>query len=736
MNKLRSIFIQSVQPALFILLAILIPVLAGVILYDQLRTPVFDATVDPASGVIISMDQNSPVNWAGLRVGDVLLRINGLEYPNWPDAVDVYPVEIRRTSQILTLEVPLVSEASQNLANLVNAFLVAATFWGVGVYLLWRRSDQHAIHLFFVLTQSIGIGLLFFLAYPIAKERTGWVQIVISIGFHLAAALIVHLYITFPLKLGTPYQRIIFLFILYSLMLTALGLRLSGSAIAIRISFFINTLELFCAVLLLAYVYRYRASALDRRKVRIILVGSLLSLLPAFLLYLLPTIAGMTRVPNWMIGPFMIITPICYLIAIAFYNLFGIDRFLNRAMVYALLSLAILFLYLGPLFWIVRYAPGDWLAQWMITAGLTLLVGITFARVKTFFQRVIDRLFYGGWYDYPVVIEQVTRALSGCTTRAHLSEILTYQVPELMQLQGSQVIFSQKNPSLPANCAASYILNFQNEPRAVWILQPHRDRDELTESDRRILHTLAIQAEIALGNVLLIETLQLQLHEIRASREALGLAQHKLIRSREEERARLSRDLHDGPLQMLIGMNMQAGLLLMKTKNLQLLEDIRGEILDLISELRGVCAELRPPMLDTLGLPAALRSLADEWSALHHIAVDLSLPSNTGSFVDLPDEMSVNLYRVAQEALSNIARHASASKVELQLDECADKIILTIRDNGNGFVVPEDINSLPVDGHFGLVGLRERVNLIGGSLMIQSTPGKGTQLQVAWSANA
>lgn len=734
MKQIHSTFIRSIQPLLFSFLAVVFPLLAGYVLYEQLRTPVFDAGVDPVSGVIISIEQNSSVNWAGLRVGDVILRIDGQPYPQWPAKVGVYPVQIRRISQILTLEVPLVSKASVNLINIINAFVASATFWGVGLYLLWRRSGQHAIHLFFLLTQSAGIGLLLFLAYPNPEERAGWVRLVISLGFHLAAALIVHLYTAFPILIGNWRQRLVFLSILYCAMLTALTLRLTGSSVGTRISFFINTLELFCAILLLAYVYRFKASALDRRRLRIVLVGSLFSLLPAFVVYLLPTIAGVARAPNWMIGPFMVITPVCYLVAIAYYNLFGIDRFLNRAMVYALLSVGILLLYLGPFLLVVRYAQGDWLAQLMITAGLTLLVGITFERIKNFIQRVIDRLFYGGWYDYPAVIDQITRALSGCTTREQFSEILTYQIPELMQLQSSQVIFHQKNPSLPANYAATFILTFQNEPCAIWILQPHHDRDELTDSDRRILQTLAVQAEIALGNVLLIETLRKQLDDIHASREALALTQQKLIRSREDERARLSRDLHDGPLQMLIGMNLQTGLLLKKTENLQALVDIRQEILDLISELRGVCAELRPPMLDTLGLPAALRSLAEDWSAQHGVPVQLQLPSPSRALDELPAELNVNLYRVAQETLANIARHADASQVQLQLDYKAGNVVLSISDDGIGFTLPDDINTLAINGHFGLVGLRERVKLINGDLKIQSNPGGGTCLQVEWTA--
>ena len=144
-----------------------------------------------------------------------------------------------------------------------------------------------------------------------------------------------------------------------------------------------------------------------------------------------------------MIGPFIIITPLCYFAAIARNNLFGIDRLLNRTLVYAALWLGILTLYLGPFLLIVRFVQGDWLAQMLASAGLTLLVGMTFERTKKIIQRLVDRIFYGGWYDYPGVVEQVTSALAGCTTREQLSKVLSHQVPNLMQLQGSELHFDQ-----------------------------------------------------------------------------------------------------------------------------------------------------------------------------------------------------------------------------------------------------------------------------------------------------
>jgi two-component system NarL family sensor kinase len=256
------------------------------------------------------------------------------------------------------------------------------------------------------------------------------------------------------------------------------------------------------------------------------------------------------------------------------------------------------------------------------------------------------------------------------------------------------------------------------------------DGDDFTPTDRRILHTLAHQAEIALSNVLLVEALQRRLDEIREG-------QHQLLRSREEERARLARDLHDGPVQLLVGLNMQLGLLLSSGDDTPLfgeLRAVRGEVRGLLSDLRQVCAELRPPMLDTLGLGAALRALTEEWREQHGKTVDLDLPPDA-VLRSLPGEVAVNLYRVAQEALANAARHATAGRVGFCLAWDDGRLELAIEDDGHGFAVPEALCDLTAAGHFGLVGMQERVDLIGGELAIDSAPGQGTTVRVVWRHN-
>ena len=327
-----------------------------------------------------------------------------------------------------------------------------------------------------------------------------------------------------------------------------------------------------------------------------------------------------------------------------------------------------------------------------------------------------------------------------------ISGILTREIPVQMHLRGARLAIGERNASTleaDAKAGLEIPLDCGGQACGTWTVGPRRDGEALNPEDRRILQTLARQAEIALSNVLLLETLRGQLDELRTSRETLVQLQHQLLRSREEERGRLARDLHDGPIQALVGMNMQMGMLMPSTgpandglPTAEALRDIRVEVRDLINELRQVCTELRPPMLDTLGLGAALRALAEDWSTQHGAALQLDLPPDA-TLRSLPEEVALNLYRVVQEALSNVARHAEAQRVDLRLawDADSDRLDLAVQDDGHGFI-PAAIEDLAGQGHFGLAGIRERVALIGGQWRLEAAPGQGTTVRVIWQGDS
>jgi signal transduction histidine kinase len=236
-----------------------------------------------------------------------------------------------------------------------------------------------------------------------------------------------------------------------------------------------------------------------------------------------------------------------------------------------------------------------------------------------------------------------------------------------------------------------------------------------------------------------VEALRGQLDDITTSRKTLSRLQHQLLRMREQERGRLARELHDGPIQTLVSLNIQLGLLVGRpevgdaaTPLACVLNGMRAEVRALLNDLRQVCADLRPPMLDTLGLGAALRALAEEWSAQHETPIQLDLAPDA-ALRDLPGEAAVNLYRVAQEALTNVARHASARHVTLSLQWAypSDELCLAVEDDGHGFA-PAALNRPTEHGHFGLAAMQERVTLIGGRWQLESAPSQGTKVCVRW----
>ncbi len=199
------------------------------------------------------------------------------------------------------------------------------------------------------------------------------------------------------------------------------------------------------------------------------------------------------------------------------------------------------------------------------------------------------------------------------------------------------------------------------------------------------------------------------------------------VNAREEEARRIARELHDEAGQLLAGVHIA-------------LEGIARELpasayprvletralLDRIeAQLRGVSHQLRPPVLDTLGLKPALEFLAGAVSARTGAAVSVS--GSTGG--RLPNMVETALYRIAQEALNNVAKHARATRASVELARTDGRIECTIRDNGTGFQ-PKSADDGQGQIGLGLIGIRERLDAVGGSLRITSAPSGGTELFV------
>jgi len=262
-------------------------------------------------------------------------------------------------------------------------------------------------------------------------------------------------------------------------------------------------------------------------------------------------------------------------------------------------------------------------------------------------------------------------------------------------------------------------------------------RATLDQLDREAQHNIAQTmwwiAGIAVFGVALISIsgLALNLSEQRLAEAKLRALAHQVVRSQEDERAHLSRELHDGVSQTLVSTKLliesaqQAG-------DMQALPRALERLNASLTEVRGLSHRLRPALLDTLGLPAALEHLAREFDEAGPAQVGWQLQ---GTSRELPELLNTVLFRVAQEALTNGAKHAVAAQVALGLEFHADGgVLLRVLDDGRGFD-PDELQAHPDQG-IGLRNMRERLASVGGQLELQSSPGHGTQIEASISAAA
>ena len=252
--------------------------------------------------------------------------------------------------------------------------------------------------------------------------------------------------------------------------------------------------------------------------------------------------------------------------------------------------------------------------------------------------------------------------------------------------------------------------------------------NSFTEDDERLLRLLGIQAGIAIDSARLYEAQRRARQRAERQSKRIRLMARRVVQAQEEERKRISRELHDEAGQALTAL--QIGLELAQAQLPDELTDAKASIKELVelandtqTNLRRISHNLRPPGLDAFGLDAALRGLCEDFA--HHTGLNVSYK---GSKVpDLQPLPALSLYRFAQEALTNIVKHAQASAVHVVLEPGSDTISLQVDDNGQGFVPPDwDATVLPQGT--GLVGMLERLEMVDGYLDIRSTEGEGTRL--------
>jgi len=412
----------------------------------------------------------------------------------------------------------------------------------------------------------------------------------------------------------------------------------------------------------------------------------------------------------------LLVVPVCTYIAILRHRLYDIDVVINRTLVYGALTACVVGMYvlavgaLGTFF----QARGS-LA---VSLSATGLVAVLFQPIRSRLQRSVNRLMYGERDDPYAVISRLGRRLEATLAPEAVLPTLVETIAQALKLPYAAIVLKEGEGF---RTAASYgssrgepetlPLVYQREEIGRLVLSPRAPGEGFSDADRSLLEDLARQAEVAVHAVRLTSDLQ-------HSRE-------RLVATREEERRRLRRDLHDGLGGQLAGLNVQAGTLRRLIPRdpdaaEEVVVELREELRSAIADIRRLVYDLRPPALDDLGLVESLRRLAERYGFEgEQLRVLVEAPED---LPNLPAAVEVAVYRITQEALTNVVRHARAHSCVVQLAVYED-VVLEIVDDGVGIPAQRSAG-------VGLSSMRERASELGGSCVVQPTREGGTQVLV------
>jgi signal transduction histidine kinase len=226
-----------------------------------------------------------------------------------------------------------------------------------------------------------------------------------------------------------------------------------------------------------------------------------------------------------------------------------------------------------------------------------------------------------------------------------------------------------------------------------------------------------------------LQTEVLQRREAEAARQE---ALRQLVEIEEGERRRISRELHDRLGQqitaLLLGLETLKASSHGRAQALERIEQLQGIMETMAREVHQFALDLRPTTLDDLGLVAALGNVAEEWS--RRVGIEVAYHTRGMETTRLPAEVETMIYRVVLEALTNVLKHADASRVSLILERQNDHAVAIVEDSGRGFDVDAWLQSAEASRRLGLLGMQERVAIVGGTLTVESSPGGGTTIFV------
>lgn len=477
--------------------------------------------------------------------------------------------------------------------------------------------------------------------------------------------------------------------------------------------------------------YRRFSSLVERQQTKWVVYGLALWLIYMFTstipYYYLESLRPNAPIPWWaaitILGWFLSlsIVPVCLTVAVMRYRLWDIDIIINRTLVYGVLTAFVIIIYVlivgtvGTLF--------QTQSNWIVALFATGLIAVLFQPLRERWQRWVNQLLYGRRDEPFEVLASLGQRLEDTMSPETVYPTIVETVAQTLKLpyvalavkrgdyMGTAVSYGK-----PTQSEIVYPLAYQGQDVGQLIVSRRMGDEAFAAADDRLLRNIARQAGTAV-------------HALQLNNE-LHRARQQIITSREEERRRLRRDLHDGLGPSLAAQMLKIGsarALLYKQPDLadQLLAEMETDIENTLADVRRIVYDLRPPTLDQLGLVGSLRAYAESCtngnSSLLQIQIDAP-----AKMPPLPAAVEVAAYHIGREGLTNVVRHAQAKVCVVQTtidDDAANgRLQIMIQDDGCGF----DKTKRKVG--VGITAMHERAVELGGFCTITSELGKGTRI--------
>lgn len=733
------------------------------------------------TGSVLDVDPQGPA-FSYFEPGDLVRSIDGIvpyQARGLPgkQSGDTVTFTFEKGEEHLRVRLLLVQPPIEVLFNRLSTLVIALSFWLLGVLVVAFNQQDRSATMFFFFSHTFSVVLSLGAVSAIAPLWIGWL-FSLMLWWMGPVVLHTHLILSQPMfsaNRGKVLTSIYFLALVFTIVDF---IRLSKAAPGLQeIKYAWLGICLVASTLILIHASHSGKSVELRRKMKIAGLSALIAFLPFVLFSLLPNaLVGQYILPYEISFLALPVLPLGYGYAILRYRLIRIERYVNRSFAYALVVLIIGAFYGLVYLSIPHVLPGNHGEVSIIGLGTTLLLIVGAHPLYKILQRWVNKVFYGGWYDDRVVVKQVSRALTQAEGDVcSIASILCQALQKTLQLEyatlvlrDGRVISTEHLPRLSGNntlideetsvvrlfdelqtkvgreIGTGYelidvlhssgfgkrliigrkpqfwlLISGKHSYRGLLILGYGFGGGEFAPSDLEILEVVIRQAGAALENEFLLE-------EVRQRSMQIKDLHRQVLMARDEERKQVARDLHDKTVQALVGINYQMSDV-RACVNHELtpkFADLQEQVRMVMRDLRQVCADLRPPALDALGLIPTIKSRIAELQA--QVPFEIKLCVSEPDKLDIPEDVTLCIYRFFQEAILNIQKHAGASIVSVYFTIDPDeRFTLSINDDGRGFEPPTNLGLLVQARHFGLVGLQEQVEAIGGKLTIQSAPGAG-----------